>query len=391
MAFQDITKVMYDGQIKIDYKDKAHRYYARPRINWDLPEDNAKAWGKIIYPKGTTTLLGETLEKKGLMQWPKGLALRTLLGFYDFDSDRTGEDGKAIRMTGFSKGVGSLWELLNEDTAGMSLEQLQEKVLPLALAAAKAWQVKQKKGADIGTVVHDAIEHFIKGQAFDIAEQYLWNIKEATYETEELRDKAIVDMEIDVPMAEQAFLQFQKWWTATAPTLYGAEDLLYMMNVVHQKDTADCEKKDVNGNCHCQDICGTYDGDIGIQAKYHPVFADMDQKIIRVTADWKTSNASSSKEACMPEGIGYDYFVQSAIYEMMRRQMGMPAADDLLIVSCRKDGGFTLLYASELGLTVGDCIEWAKSVINCFRFRDKARAGIAEHALPKINNQVEAF
>jgi hypothetical protein len=395
VAFKDITKVMYNGKVKIDYKDKAHRYYARPRIDWDLPVDNPKAWGKIMYPKGTTTLLGETLEKKGLMQWPKGVALGELFGFYDFTNDY-GE-----RMTGFSKGKGTMWEVIDGETVLRPLDQ--QESLPVILSASKAWQRDQKKGADIGTVVHDAIEHFIKGQPFDIAEQYLWNIKECEkdfiegqaialkkfkptekkslidFQEKQARDlaefelvhaKSLEDFEDDVAMATKAFLQFQKWWLETSPTLYGAEDLLYSLE---------------------HNVCGTYDGDIGIQAQYHPIFFDLGQKIIRVTADWKTSKASKSEEACMPEGISYDYFVQSAIYEMIRREMGMEPADDLLVVSCRKDGGFTLIYASELGLTVGDCIDWAESTIKCHGYRAKARAGLLKHAEPQLNNQVEAF
>lgn len=351
MAFKDITKVLYDGKVKIDYKDKAHRYYARPRIDWDLPEDDPKAWGKIMYPKGTTTLMDETLEKKGLMQWPKNMALRELFGFY---GSFEGDNGKQVDA-GYSKDVGTLWD-------GDALANYtKEEALEYIVSASKAWQRKQKKGADIGTVVHNAIDHFIKEQPFDIAEQYLWSIKEAPYESEALREDAIKEADLDIEMATKAFLQFQKWWYETSPTLYGAEDLLYSLK---------------------HNICGTYDGDIGIQAKFHPVFADQGQEIIRVTADWKTSNASKSKEACMPEGVNYGYFVQSAIYEMIRREMGMPVADDLLIVSARKDGEFTLVYASELGLTVGDCIAWAESVIICWRMAAKTKVGLVAHAAP---------
>lgn len=368
MAFKDITRVVYDGQIKLDYKDSVHRYYARPRVNWDLPEDDPKAWGKIIYPKGTTTLLDQTLEKKGLMQWPKSVALRELFGYYgSFENDK----GEKI-PAGFSKDLGTIWEVKGALTP--------EKVLPLVESANKGWQRKQKKGADIGSVVHDAIEHFITDQPFDIAEQYLWKIKESAYETEKLRDEALAHLEIDTEMANLAFNRFKKWWLETTPVLHGTEEILYITNVVHDRDDSTCENLDFNGNCHCQDICGTYDGDISILAQNHPVFHDLGQKEIRVTADWKTSNASNNKEAAMPEGVSYQYFVQSAIYEKMRRINGYPPADDLLIVSCRKDGNFSLVYASEIGLTVGDCIAWAEAVITCYRLADKTKAGLWAHA-----------
>lgn len=389
MAFKDITKVLYDGKVKLDYKDKAHRYYARPRVNWDLPEDDPKAWGKIMYPKGTTTLIGDTLEKKGLMTWPMGLALRELFGYYNFKT------AQGDVKEGFSKGVGSMWE------DGVTFAFDQETLLPIVRSASQAWQRRQKQGADIGTVVHDAIEHFVLANpnrevpvldkdgnpvieqdgspamelppimpsGFDIAEQYNWNIKEAfplpelgkedQFEAE--RNLAFENAPADIEMANQAFAAFVEWWTTVRPVLYGAEDLLYSLQY---------------------NTCGTFDGDLGIPRDAHPC-ADLFPKkkhIIRVTADWKTSNASSSESAAMPEGVNYQYFVQSAIYELMRREMGLPEADDLLIVSARKDGGFSLVYASELNLTMEDCLEWAKAVILAYRLCDKTKQGLLAHA-----------
>lgn len=332
MAFKDITKVLYNGKVKIDYKDKAHRYYARMRENWELPVEDAKAWGKIMYPKGTTTLLGDTLEKKGLMQWPKNVALRELFGFY---AGFTGDNGKEI-PAGFSKGVGTMWK--ENLIMGISAED----ALPLIESAAKGWQRKQKKGADIGSVVHDAIEHFVTNQPFDIAEQYLWNIKECEYETEEAREEAIKEMPEDVAMATQAFLQFQIWWEKMNPELLGAEDLVYSLE---------------------HNICGTFDGLIKIDNK-------------TILCDWKTSNAY--KDA--PEGVSYDYFIQSAIYAMAWMEMGNDPIDDLMIVSCRKDGQFSTVSASELGFTVQECINWAKAVIVCYRAAEKAKVALLERA-----------
>lgn len=390
MAFKDITKVLYDGKIKLDYKDKAHRYYARPRLNWDLPDTDPKAWGKIMYPKGTTTLLGDTLEKKGLMLWPMGMALRELFGFYDF----TNENGD--RMTGFSKDVGSMWGIRPGDA------DYKEQILPLLVSASKAWSRKKQKGADIGSVVHNAIERFItanpnlpvpkldkdnepildeKGQpileipknissSFDIGEQYMWNIKEAYPEPEKgqedkfeaERTKALEDFKDDVDQATLAFKQFENWWLKTQPKLLGSEDIVYSME---------------------HNICGTYDA-----------FLELDGK--RIMCDFKTSNASTSKEACMPEGISYDYFVQSAIYALLLQEMHQEkypkqggtmteydpeySVDDILIVSARKDGGFSTIFASDLGLTMKELTDWALSVIQAYRMREKTRAGLVAHA-----------
>lgn len=346
MAFTDISKVMYpneDGKyrVKIDYKDKIHRYYARIRVDFNLPEEDKKAWGKVIYPKGTTTLLGDTLEHNGLMQWPKGVALTDLFGFYDFTNE------KNVKLTGFSKGKGSI---MHWDGDNVSLKKItKDELLPLVLNASKIWSQKQKKGADIGSVVHDAIEHFIKDQPFDIGENYMWNIKEAEYPTEADETRALEEFEGDVAMATKAFLEFQRWWLMEKPELLGAEDLIYSMK---------------------HNISGTFDGLIQLNGKV-------------ILCDWKTSNVSKSKAAAMPEGINYSYFIQSAIYAMAWMEMGNEAIDDLMIVSCRKDGGFTTIMASELGFSVNDCIDWAESVINCYKFMDKTKKGLMLHAEPK--------
>lgn len=372
MAFKDITKVFYDGKIKLDYKDKAHRYYARPRVNWDLPESDPKAWGKIMYPKGVTTLIGDTLEKKGLMQWPKNVALRELFGYYgSFEIEE--DDGSIRKMpAGFSKEVGTLWHEIEKNNL---TPFTREEALPLIDSAAKGWQRKQKKGADIGSVVHDAIEHFIKGREFDIAESYAWSIKECEYDSEALREKAMEEFDEDVAMATKAFLRFQKWWYTATPTLHSAEDILYSLEL---------------------NICGTYDADLSIDLKHHPIFglpteqvtvefAQVYMKVqekgeVRCVTDWKTSNASNSKEAAAPEGVYYSYFLQDALYELMRREMGQEPADDLLVVSARKDGEFSLIYASECGLTVEECVDWARAVIFCYRIAERTKAGLIAHA-----------
>lgn len=348
MATKDLTRVFYDGKIRIEYKDKAHRYFAYPRIDFKLPETERKAWGKVIYPKGTTTLIGDTLEKKGLMQWPKQVALRELFGFYD---GFKGSNDMPV-PAGFSRGVGTLWGADN-----VLIPLSKDDAVELIKSANDGWKRKQKKGADIGSIVHEAIENYIKNLPFDIGVTYMWNIKEGDYDTEALREQDLKDFETDVAMANLAFAQFVNWWERTTPTLYGAEELLYSM---------------------FYNVCGTYDACLGIKGEHHPTMKG--KELVQCTVDWKTSKASDSKEAAMPEGINYQYFTQSAIYEMIRREMGEEPADDLLIVSARKDGGFSLVYASELGLSVENCIEAAKATIACYQFAEKAKKGLLAHA-----------
>jgi hypothetical protein len=327
MAFRDIEKIFYDGKVKISYLDKPHMYYARMRVDWDLPVEDKKAWGKASRPKGTTTLIEDTLEKKGLMTWPMGLALGELFGFYNFKND------KGDKMLGFSRGKGTLWG------NGRTLALNQEELLPIVKSAAEAWQRKKQKGADIGSVVHDAIEHHITGVAFNMLDVYTSSVAMAEYETDTEKALAMQNITEDVKMAQLAFDQFKKWWAEQKPVLLGVEDLVYSLKY---------------------HVSGTFDGRLRMGGK-------------NIIADWKTSNASKSKEAAAPEGVYYTYFIQSAIYAMIWEEMTGEKTDDLLIVSCRKDGGFTAMLASEVGLTVDDCIEWAQAVISAYKFREKTR------------------
>lgn len=399
MAFKDITKVLYDGRIKIDYKDKAHRYYARKRIDWNRDESDPKAWGKVLYPKGVTTLMGDTLEKSGLMNYSLNKAMMYLFGFYEF----TDEDGQ--KKMGYSKkGAQTLW---GDDDKLKPLSR--EDALEIISYGSKASLRHTKQGAKIGSVVHDAIEHYVLvndnvprlvvnpetnepvlgpdnkpmykiqnlgSSAFDIGEQYMANLREADYDSEAERTAALEDFALDVEKATLAFNRFKVWWEDFRPQLNGAEDLLYSEE---------------------ENISGTYDGDLNFPTMRHPVFGkqwDEDcgipqdvfneiaaKPFVRATTDWKTSNASQNEKVGMPEGIGYTYFLQDAIYEKMRREMGYPPADDLFVVSARKDGEFTPLFASELGLTVDDCLEWAECVIYCFRMMVNIKTALWQHGI----------
>jgi len=343
MAFKDMQVFLYGDSIKVNYTDKTHRYQARERVNWELPKDNPKAWGKALYPKGCTTILGNTLEKKGLQRYPLTKALMYLFQFYEFTDDN-GE-----KKMGYSKkGFGSLWD-------GDNLKPLsREEALEVISYGSKADLRWTQKGADIGSVVHDAIEHFVRAQdgqevdGFDIAAQYKESIETADYESDQAKAQAIEEAPNDIEQAKLAYNRFVEWWHSTKPKLLGAEDLIYSKQ---------------------HNICGTFDGLLEIEGKGV------------VLADWKTSNASQSKDACMPEGVNYQYFLQSAIYAMAWMEMGNQEIDDLLIVSCRKDGGFSPIFASDLGLTVKDCINWARAVIVCLRMMDMTKEALWKHGV----------
>lgn len=334
MAFKDSVTVMYDGSVRIHYLDGPHAYYRQDRINPALPETDDKAWGKKIRLKGTTTLLGDTLEKKGLMTWPLGVALRELFGFYDFTSD----DGR--KLTGFSKGLGTVWE--GDDQVA---EFSKEKALPWVLSASKAWQRKQKTGSDVGSLVHDAIEQYTLGTPFELTlERYKAGQEEITPEW-------LATAEEELKMAQLAFDSFKLWWITTGPTLINAEQ------VVYSKET---------------EIPGAYDALLLIDGK-------------RVLVDWKTSKASVPGGA--PQGVYYSYFIQSAAYASALMEMGEAPIDDLMIVSARKDGGFDTVRASEVGLSMDDAIAWWKAVVLCYRLMDSAKKQLVARAKTPITTE----
>lgn len=377
-----MTAILYNGDIRLDYKDKSHYYGVRERVNYDLPVENLKAWGKSSRPKGTTTLLGDTLEKKGLMTWPMGVALAELFGFYDFDSKD--QDGNPLRLTGFSKEKGTLWDDPLAENRTISTFTAED-LLPKVLSASKNYVRKQKKGADIGSVVHDAIEHYINanpnkpepvvvskkdggfevvvdkdGNAvlelpdirpslFDIKENYMWSIKESEYETEADEAQALIDFVPDTNMAQLAFDRFCVWWNTERPELLAAEQLIYSRK---------------------HHVSGTFDALIRWKDKVYLV-------------DWKTSKASMSKDAAMPDGINYQYFIQDAIYALgleeegsLLEELGVEKVDGLMVVSARKDGGFAAITSEDIGLSTDECKDWAQSVMLSHHYAKTAKGGL---------------
>lgn len=315
MAFKDLTVDLYDNQIRIEYKDAAHRYYRRNRLGSGL-------YGPAVLTRGVTTMMDNVLEKKSLMTWPMGVALRELFGFYDFDGDNG-------RVTGFSKGVGALWDVLDGQR---HLRPLSEpEALTAVLDASKGWTRKQRKGADIGSIVHDAIEHHIKGQPFSIAGTYRENFNLKVFENDQDRERELKQIDSDVEKAEMALGAFKQWWAKTSPELLGAEDLVYSLEM---------------------DYCGTFDALLRINGKV-------------VLCDWKTTNASKK---IAPQGVYYSYFLQLGAYASAWQEMGNGKIDDLLVVSARKDGGFDTKLASEIGLSVEDCIKAWRALFELYKF-----------------------
>jgi hypothetical protein len=272
------------------------------------------------------------------MKYALQKALMDLFGFYKF------KDDNGVTKQGYSpKGVARMF-----GPDGKIISYTKDEAMEIIAIGAEASDRHTQKGADIGSVVHDAIEHYVKKQEFNIRADYKASMENAEYETDFLADLAKTEFDEDVAKAELAFGSFTKWWDASGIQLLGAEDLIY-------------SKK--------YHVCGTFDGLLRVPGKGV------------VLADWKTSNASQSVQASMLEGINYQYFIQSAIYAMTWEEMGREHIDDLAIVSCRKDGGFTVVYASDLGLSMEDCYNWVRAVIICSKMMNHTKEQLWQHGV----------
>lgn len=312
---------MYGGKVHLKYLDKSHRYYIRHR-----QEDGT--WGKATRPVSATGMMDAVLEKNGVWMWKMGLPLAHLFGFYDFK----GDDGE--QKTGFSKGKGVLWNLKN-------LLKSKDEVLKFCVEAMGVSKKKQDEGANIGTMVHDAAEQYLKGNLIkiDIDRYGLGRVFENQEEMDEFNLKAPEE----VAMANKAFDAFKNWWNNEDAEVLMAEQIVYSLSM---------------------NMAGTFD--YLIKTKERGI----------VLADLKTTKASVKAGA--PDGVYYSYFIQLGLYASTLIEMGHEQPNDLLIISCRKDGGFRPLYASEIGLSVQDCIDWARSVSHCHKMMKRTQKSLSE-------------
>lgn len=181
--------------------------------------------------------------------------------------------------------------------------------------AAKAHTVKKDKGADVGTQVHELAETFLRA-----------------YKRGDKQIQAVINKDTQKP-----YKAFTDWFTSLGE---------------------DVEVVDVERVVYSEvfDFAGTFDFILKINGKVY-------------LCDLKTSNASRSA----PDGVYPEAFAQlGAYYEAYQEerayvwglgageraselQRAMPAIDDLMIVSCRKDGKLSTKTASEVGLVNDDC------------------------------------
>lgn len=323
MATKNITTTMYQGKYRLSYLDSSHRYYVQERKDPNLPEDNPKAWGAKKIKTGVTGIISGTLEKEGLMDWSLTMAMTDLFGFYDFT-----DNGRKVQGFKKSKDGAYLGRLWGENGTLQALEP--EQALPLILEGKNASKNYKQKAADIGTVVHEAIEKFIGGETVDLDRAYRDRVDLLLPDMTPLaREETLASLEQDIELAAKAYGAFMGWYNTANIKVLAQEQPVYSAKY---------------------DYCGLFDAVLKIG----------DQIVL---CDWKTSKASVRAGA--PDGVYYTYLLQNAIYALALEEMGYKRFDDLAVASVRKDGGFALVRSSDLGYTVAEMLGYAEAVIAC--------------------------
>lgn len=203
-----------------------------------------------------------------------------------------------------------LWPL---NTAMKYLEtQLPDITAATLLEARKAHVKLRDAGADTGTIVHGLVEeYFITAGA----------------------NQTITWQPNDEVTA--AYTGFLAWSANVKPTALAVEQVVYS---------------------HLYKFAGTFDSILEINGKVYLV-------------DLKTTKASQSA----PKGIYAENFIQLGAYyyayeeqrqyELAHGGTNLVVIDDLMILSCKKNGVVDTLAASELGLSLVKCMKLWESTL----------------------------
>jgi len=244
MANTDSVTRLYNGRHTASFRNSTHRYYIDGKLK-----------------PGVTTIMSKVLAKEGLMLWPLNMAI----------------------------------QFLEQIVPGVVLSEDLED-------AKKAYIKRRDAGADVGTIVHEAVEKILQGE-----------------EVGSLTGEALL-----------AVNAFRAWQKKVNPEVIAVEKVVYSAE---------------------DDYAGTFDSILKIDDKVY-------------LTDLKTTNASRSA----PEGIYAENFIQLGAYWSAYEEQRLfelhhdnvtelVPIDDLLILSCKKNGQVHTRKASEFGLSTLDCAE----------------------------------
>lgn len=216
-----------------------------------------------------------------------------------------------------SKGSLMLWAM------EMALKHLEDKLPVVTLAdldeARQAHVKRRDKGADTGSIVHALAEQLLKGQSV------VWDAQ----------PEEVV----------KAIDAFSNWYTGSKPEVIAVEQVVYSRTY---------------------NYVGTFDSVLKVDGQV-------------CLCDLKTTNAS--REA--PEGVYWSYFVQLGAYaeayeeqrqyELSHGGTNLSEIEDLLVISCKKNGSFHLKRASDVGLTVEKCRQLWSAVLQLYDAQDTVK------------------
>lgn len=209
-----------------------------------------------------------------------------------------------------------LWPL------NMAMKHLEPKVPTITaqdLADAREAHIKRRDaGADTGTMVHSLVETFL-----DLQKDHL----------------TMHDISADNPEVTAAMGGFERWHATAKPKTIAIEQIVYS---------------------DLFEFAGTFDSILEIDGKVY-------------LCDLKTTNASRSA----PKGVYAEYFIQLGAYyyayeeqrqyELAHGGTDLVKIDDLLVLSCKKDGRVDTQSASELGLTLEICMKLWENTFFLYR------------------------
>lgn len=218
----------------------------------------------------------------------------------------------------------------------MALKHLESKLPTITLEdfaeARNAHVEKRDKGASVGTVVHEVSERYLRDPSTPGYQHFL-----------------ALGIDSDSPRySDEALLavhSFESWHDRTKPEIVAVEQVVYS---------------------ETKDYAGTFDSILRIDGKTYLV-------------DLKTTNAS--REA--PKGVYAEYFIQLGAYyyayeeqrqyELAHGGTKLVQIDDLMILSCKKNGAVHTLTASDVGLSPENCSSLWQSTLFLYRSLLKVR------------------
>ena len=227
------------------------------------------------------------------------------------------EDGEKTKPKGVTSILGqTLAKDLMDWAVSCTIDYLRLK-LPVVteedlVISADEYKVKRDAGGTTGSEAHALVENYLRGQPTGGGSVEALN----------------------------AFGAFKKWFEEVKPEVINVEEVIFSREFKY---------------------AGTYDGMLRIDGK---VFL----------SDYKTTNASRAA----PNGIYIENFIQLGAYALAHEEQRkyeeanggtkLEPVEGLIVLSGKKDGKFDSATNEDIGLTLEDCMDMARRVVNLHNF-----------------------